>query len=280
MVAKTLKELYQQALLGAPTPFEAGELFTHVTDVRPMDADTRPATSGQKERLEELLAKRGEGYPLQYLLGEWEFYSLPFRVGPGVLIPRQDTEVLVDAALRALQAGKQSRPQVLDLCSGSGCVAIAIKRNHPAAQVTAQELSPQACDYLTQNIALNQVEITPHRSDLRDYTHPVPLDLIVSNPPYISEGQLGELQAEVGFEPLAALNGGEDGLYYFRAIARRFREQLCPGGLLLLEIGAGQEQAVSAILRENGMESIALHKDYNGIVRVVEGRCPEGAKAC
>ncbi len=274
MVAETLKELYEETLSAAPTSFEAGELFTHVTGVKPLDADTRPAEPKQRQQLETLLKRRGGGYPLQYLLGEWVFYSLPFKVGPGVLIPRQDTETLVDAALGALRTMAVPEPQVLDLCSGSGCVAIAVKHEHPAAAVTAQEFSPEAYSYLTQNIALNGLEITPHLSDLREYTHPVPVDLIVSNPPYIPQSQFRDLQAEVGFEPLAALDGGEDGLYYFRAIARRFKEQLRPGGALLLEIGMEQEEEVAAILRENNFERITFHKDLNGIVRVVESRSP------
>jgi len=272
MVAETLKELYEETLATAPTSFEAGELFTHVTGVKPIDADTRPATPEQKEKLEALLKRREAGYPLQYLLGEWEFYSLPFKVGPGVLIPRQDTETLVDAALNVLKTMDVSNPQVLDLCTGTGCVAIAIKHNFPAAQVTAQEFSLEAYNYLIQNIDLNKVDVTPHLSDLREYTHPVPLDMVVSNPPYIPQYQFRDLQVEVGYEPLAALDGGEDGLYYFRAIARRFKEQLRPGGALLMEIGMGQEEDVATILRENHFEDIVFHKDLNGIIRVVESR--------
>lgn len=272
MVAETLKELYEETLAAAPTSFEAGELFTHVTGVKPLDADARPATPEQKEKLETLLKRRGAGYPLQYLLGEWEFYSLPFKVGPGVLIPRQDTETLVDAALNVLKTMDVSNPQVLDLCTGTGCVAIAIKHNFPAAQVTAQEFSLEAYNYLIQNIHLNKVDVTPHLSDLREYTHPVPLDMVVSNPPYIPQYQFRDLQVEVGYEPLAALDGGEDGLYYFRAIARRFKEQLRPGGALLMEIGMGQEEDVATILRENHFEDIVFHKDLNGIIRVVESR--------
>jgi len=272
MVAETLKELYEETLATAPTSFEAGELFTHVTGVKPIDADTRPATPEQKEKLEALLKRREAGYPLQYLLGEWEFYSLPFKVGPGVLIPRQDTETLVDAALNVLKTMDVPTPQVLDLCTGTGCVAIAIKHNFPAAQVTAQEFSLEAYNYLIQNIDLNKVDVTPHLSDLREYTHPVPLDMVVSNPPYIPQYQFRDLQVEVGYEPLAALDGGEDGLYYFRAIARRFKEQLRPGGALLMEIGMGQEEDVATILRENHFEDIVFHKDLNGIIRVVESR--------
>lgn len=199
-------------------------------------------------------------------------------MGPGVLIPRQDTETLVDAALQALKKMEVPNPQVLDLCSGSGCIAIAIKHQYPAAQVTAQEFSPKAYSYLTQNIALNGLEITPHLSDLREYTHPVLADLVVSNPPYIPKSQFRELQVEVGFEPLAALDGGEDGLAYFRAIARRYKEQLSPGGVLMLEIGMGQEEAVAAILSENNFKNTVFHKDLNGIVRVVESRSYENSK--
>jgi release factor glutamine methyltransferase len=151
-------------------------------------------------------------------------------------------------------------------------VAVAIKHNFPAAAVTAQEFSPEAFAYLTRNVARHYPDIGVHLSDLREYTHPEPLDLVVSNPPYVPEAELSALQVELSYEPITALSGGEDGLRYFRAIARRYREQLRPGGLLLVEIGAGQSESVAAIFTEWGFGELAFHKDLTGIIRVVEGR--------
>ncbi len=270
----TLQELYAIALQNAPGAFEAKQLLYAAAGQKPPFTDpAAPAPDGAREKLADLLARRAQGAPLQYLLGEWEFYSLPFYVGPGVLIPRQDTETLVDIALRRLRdlpAG--AAPHVLDLCSGSGCVAVALRHNFPAAAVTAQEFSPEAYAYLVRNVRRHYPDIGVHLSDLREYTHPGPLDMVVSNPPYVPEGELGALQAELGYEPLVALNGGEDGLKYFRAIARRYRAQLRPGGLLLLEVGAGQHESVAAILTEWGYADIGFHNDLTGTARVIEGR--------
>ena len=269
----TLRDLYQQARALAPSPFEAGELFRHIANVDPLIGDLDiPASDAQAERLGSLLQARAAGQPLQYILGEWEFYGLPFKVGPGVLIPRQDTETLVDVALSTLREGGKETPVVLDLCSGSGCVAVAIKANFPGGQVTALEISDKAFDYLERNIALNRVDITALCGDLRSYEHAGGLDLVVSNPPYIPKREFAGLQDEVNHEPIIALDGGEDGLSYFRAIARRYKDQLAPEGVLLLEIGAGQQESVGQILRSFGFGGIREYVDLNGIVRVIEAR--------
>jgi len=224
-----------------------------------------------QSELTRLLELRAQGYPLQYMLGKWEFYGLPFYVGPGVLIPRQDTETLVDTALDILKNAGKTSPELLDLCSGSGCIAIAIKHSFPQAKVTALEASADAYTYLEKNTALNAVDITCTHADLRDYKHPAPLDMIVSNPPYIPHAELPGLQTEVTHEPAIALDGGQDGLNFYREIARRYRQMLAPGGQLLLEIGAGQQDDVTEILTSHGFVSIKQQKDLNAITRVLAG---------
>ena len=267
---KTLRDLYRQALSLAPSPFEAGELFRFVSGAEPTSPNLdAPATPAMQEELARLLRLRAQGYPLQYMLGRWEFYGLPFYVGPGVIIPRQDTETLVDTALDMLNSAGKKSPELLDLCSGSGCVAIAIKHNFPGAKVTALEASREACLFLERNTALNAVDITCIHGDLRDYKHPAPLDMIVSNPPYIPRGELSGLQVEVSHEPAIALDGGEDGLNFYREIAGRYREALAPGGVLLLEIGAGQQGDVANILVSSGFSDIKQRRDLNGVVRVL-----------
>jgi len=270
----SLKDLYRKALQDAPSSFEAGELFRFVTGISPVFDLDAPAAPAMERELTLLLEARADGYPLQYLLGEWEFYGLPLQVGPGVLIPRQDTETLVDTALGILKRGGKANPEVLDICSGSGCIAIAVKFNFPGANVTALEFSQKAYLYLEKNIALNGVDVTPIHGDLRDYKHPAPVDMIVSNPPYIPKGDIAGLQAEVSHEPVMALDGGEDGLTFFREIARLYRGQFAPGGVLLLEIGAGQQERVAEILASYGYADIRAVKDLNGIVRVMVANIP------
>ena len=271
MVDIAMKELYQEALKNAPSPFEAGQIYRIVTGRKVPDFSGEP-TGDMRRNLCAMLEKRRSGVPLQYLLGEWEFYSLPFLVGPGVLIPRQDTETLVDASLDILKKSDIERPRLLDLCSGSGCVAVAIKANFPRAEVAALEFSPDAFGYLTKNIARNDVDVRPILCDLRKYTPPEPLDMLIANPPYIPRGELKLLQPEVGYEPAAALDGGADGLRWFRAIASRYKTGLRPGGALLLETGAGQHGAVADILAGQGFSGLREHVDLNGVVRVVEAR--------
>ena len=268
----THAQLHKKALDLAPSSFEGGEIFRFATGLSPhSDQLGGPASPGEIAEVDRLLGARASGYPLQYLLGEWAFYGLPFCVGPGVLIPRQDTETLVDAALSLLKKGEAANPEVLDLCSGSGCLAIAIKHHFPAARVGALEASAQAFAYIGKNCALNGVEIAKTQADLRDYTHPRPLDLIVSNPPYIPRRDFSSLQTEVTYEPIAALDGGHDGLDFFRVIARRYKSQLAPGGHILLEVGDGQSGQVAEILTAFGYRDIAVHKDLTGRPRVIEG---------
>ena len=267
---KSLRDLYRQALQGAPSSFEAGELFRFVSGADPASPSLdAPATPEMQQELARLLQARTEGYPLQYLLGQWEFYSLPFLVGPGVLIPRQDTETLVDVALDILKHSGKENPELLDLCSGSGCIAIAIKHNFPGARVSALEASAKALAFLKKNAAANGADIICIHADLRDYESAHMFDMIVSNPPYIPCGELPSLQTEVQHEPVIALDGGEDGLDFYRAIAGRHKSKLVPGGVLLLEIGAGQEKDVADILTASGFADVSFHNDLNGIVRVL-----------
>ena len=211
----------------------------------------------QVKRIQEMLNKRVEGYPLQYILGEWEFYSLPFKVGEGVLIPRPDTETLVDYVLEF--AKDITKPKIVDLCSGSGCIAIAIDKNIPNAQVHAIEVSKEAVSYLQQNIELNSSDVQLVIGDVLD-TAVVEgfseLDIIVSNPPYLTDSDFEGLQKEIEFEPKIALYGGDRGVAFYEGITEKWRVALKKGGLLAFEIGLGQEESVTEILRKNGFKDI------------------------
>lgn len=254
--------------------FDARELFRLVTGADLRLAD-QPLTAVQADRLETLTVRRADREPLQYLCGSWPFLDFELAVGPGVLCPRADTEVVAEAAA-GLLAGVQ-KPKVLDLCAGTGCLGLGVKRFCPDAVVTSLEKSPEAFRYLEQNAknALHRPAATPVQGDLFTYWETLPegeLDLIVSNPPYLTAAEMQQLQPEVAREPAMALAAGADGLVFYRAIAEHYQKALRPGGALALEIGWQQREAVTALLAENGWVEIACKKDYGGNDRCITAR--------
>lgn len=256
--------------------FDARELFRLVTGADLRLAD-QPLTAAQADRLETLTVRRADREPLQYLCGSWPFLDFELAVGPGVLCPRADTEVVAEAAA-GLLAGVQ-KPKVLDLCAGTGCLGLGVKRFCPDAVVTSLEKSPEAFRYLEQNAknALHRPAATPVQGDLFTYWETLPegeLDLIVSNPPYLTAAEMQQLQPEVAREPAMALEAGADGLVFYRAIAEHYQKALRPGGALALEIGWQQREAVTALLAENGWVEIACKKDYGGNDRCITARRP------
>ena len=253
--------------------FDAAELFRLVVgkDARLAFA---PLTDAQAERLEALTVRRAAREPLQYLCGNWPFLDFELAVGPGVLCPRADTEVVAEAAAGMLQG--VLHPKVLDLCAGTGCLGLGVKRFCPDAEVTSLEKSPEAFRYLTQNAHLSeQLTLTPVQGDLFTFWETLPegsFDLIVSNPPYLTAAEMMQLQPEVAQEPAMALEAGEDGLVFYRTIAEHYGKVLRPGGALALEIGWQQREAVSALLAENGWTEITCRKDYGGNDRCILAR--------
>ena len=211
--------------------------------------------------------KRKEHIPLQYIVGETEFMGLKFKVNSHVLIPRQDTETLVEEAL------KFARPQmkILDMCTGSGCIIISILHNTKDGKGCAADISRQAINVAKENAKLNGVSVLFERSDLFENVTGS-FDMIVSNPPYIPTSVIPHLMPEVQcFEPVEALDGKEDGLYFYRRIVAEGRDYLNPGGYLLFEIGYDQGEAVSALMREAGFTDVKVTKDLSGNDRVVSG---------
>lgn len=254
--------------------FDAGELFRLVTGQDARLADM-PLTAEQAAKLEALTARRATREPLQYLCGSWPFLDFELAVGPGVLCPRADTEVVAEAAAQML-AGVQA-PKVLDLCAGTGCLGLGVKRFCPEADVTCVEKSPEAFRYLKKNAAsaLKQGTARAVEGDLFTYWQGLPegeLDLIVSNPPYLTAAEMQQLQPEVAREPAMALEAGEDGLVFYRALAEHYQNALRPGGALALEIGWQQREAVTALLAANGWVDIACRKDYGGNDRCILAR--------
>ena len=270
MSGNTLKELYAEACRLAPSHFEAVQIFEHIAKMRIYELPEKghlPIEAQMSDALDKMLAQRRAGVPLQYLLGEWEFYGLPFKVGRGVLIPRADTETLVDAARDLLK--DTPSPEILDLCAGAGCIGIALGSVLPTAQITAVEYSPHAMKYLRENIKLNYSKVHAVQADLNSYEHPHPLDVIVCNPPYIPRGEITHLMPELRYEPRAALDGGTNGLDFYKIISARYHNQLKPGGWLCFEIGAGQAPDVKKILEDIQFTNIQTRDDLAGITRVV-----------
>lgn len=278
-----MTELYQRGrrLLSeresGDSPMEAAMLFQKAFGLDrgalAVRGEERPCAEKAGEFLS-LLEKRLEGEPLQYLLGEWEFLGLPFFVGPGVLIPRPETELLAEAALAAAEG--LSSPSILDLCSGSGCVPIALGHFRPDAGVWGVELSEKALEYFRRNLERSglrnvaavpgDVFALPEEITKRRY------QLITANPPYIRRDALRSLQKEVQREPRMALDGGEDGLDFYRRLPEICCDLLAPGGVLLLEIGEEQGAAVCTLMTSAGYREVAVKKDLSGLDRLVLGK--------
>ncbi|MBR4935070.1 MAG: peptide chain release factor N(5)-glutamine methyltransferase [Anaerotignum sp.] len=223
---------------------------------------------------EGFLQEREQGRPTQYILGEWEFMGLPFSVGEGVLIPRADTEVLVETILERQQ--KESMKSILDIGTGSGCIPISLGHYGKFEHIMAVDISQKALGYATKNAHDNQIKIDFYESDL--FTN-LPaewkgnLDAIVSNPPYIPKKDIEELMTEVkDFEPMNALDGGEDGLDFYRAIVEQGRDWLKDSGWLFFEIGYDQGEDLRNLLHEFGYTEVEIRQDLAGLDRVALGR--------
>ena len=232
--------------------------------------------SGDTERrVKELVERRLAGEPVAYIVGEWEFYGIPLTVTSDVLIPRDDTEILAERAIqKAKQVGDGAR--VLDLCAGSGCVGISVASQVPGCRVVLGELSEGALRVCKQNVRRNELNARVTCISVDAMKPPVPalwdFDVIACNPPYIPTEDIAGLDSSVkDFEPLMALDGGEDGLDYYRFIAAEWKNALRLGGSLIFEVGIGQAPQVEEILAQNGYENIQTVADTQGIWRVVEG---------
>lgn len=274
MTVKEQKEklINQLEFISDAPAFEANELIIFALKIHRSEflyIQNETLSKAQINDIKKCLNKRRKGYPLQYILGEWEFYSLPFKVGKGVLIPRADSELLVDLAIDEIGHGEEKK--VFDLCSGSGALGISVAKNCSNAKVTLVEKSRKAFDYLKQNVALNDVNVITERADIFKWTPKTKADLIICNPPYIDKNEMIKLQKEVKNEPTAALFGGKDGLKFYRLLALRSEEYLNKGGRMMVEIGYRQANSVSSLFEAGGFEQIEVFKDYGGNDRVVSG---------
>lgn len=252
--------------------FEASILLEHFTGIKVLEfvVSEKSLDLEAVESMKNAIEKRISGYPLQYIVGKWEFYGYPIEVGEGVLIPRPDTETLVEAVIQI--AGES--PKIVDLCSGSGCIAIALQKEIPSSTVYAVEMSEDALVFLKKNLVLNNSGVKLVRGDILDskiIDNFEKNDIIVSNPPYLTDEDMNVLQKEVKHEPKMALEGGKDGLYFYREITKLWKSKLKIGGILAYEVGMGQELDVAEILKQNRFSNIEFKKDLSGITRVVYG---------
>ena len=275
--ACTNKEILQWAIaeLGKENRMEAELLLCHVLDTNRallLAHDTDSIGADKAEAYRTLVARRKAGEPFQYLLGSANFMGLDFIVTPDVLIPRFDTERLVEKALELLQPIAQ--PIVLDVCTGSGAIAVAISHYKPDAAVYAGDISEAALKVAEQNnqclnthVSFRQGNLLEPFDDLNGTVH-----LLISNPPYITTQEMQELPIDVQQEPHLALWGGEDGLDFYRTLSAKAPLLLCAGGWLMFEIGWKQGAAVSSLMQQQGFQNVAVLQDWQGNDRVVVGQ--------
>lgn len=285
----TLTEVYQSGKYvltkaGVESPaFDAMCLFEHVFHLNRQALVIHGYESAPEEKVNifsQKIEQRVQKRPLQYILGKWEFMTLQLEMGEGVLIAREDTEVLVKTAAEMLSRRNSSgNPlKILDLCGGTGAVSLGLASLLPNAEITCLELYDDALRYLHANIknypqySVNAVQADVLNHESVNGFRNKRFDAIVSNPPYIKSEDLLTLQCEVQKEPQTALDGGKDGLLFYRAIVNLWLPLLKPGGIAAVEIGEDEAQAVADLFAEAGLEQISVYQDFNNLDRVVAGQ--------
>ncbi len=274
----TAKELYkniktelQETL--SENSNEARILFKEICGFDPVAFLEKTVSHDNKTKLELAVQRRKSGYPLQYIIGCWDFFDFELLVGEGVLIPRPDTEAIAQKAIDLLQ--QTDRKKALDLCSGSGCIAIAIKRAVLNSDVTAVELDKAAFSYLEKNVRNLASDVTCVNADALLYCNEIydeTFDVVVSNPPYVSKSEYQSLAKELYFEPKQALVAQNDGYFFYEKFSKLYYDKIKKGGYLVFEIGDRQLGQVSKLLRQNGFCDVEQIEDCFKNVRGVFGR--------
>lgn len=256
---------------------EAEILLAHALNVERLQlylSPDQPLTPNERACYRDIVQQRKQGIPLQHLIGEVRFFGLRFRVGRDALIPRPETEELLEHVLRLAPRDRDVR--CIDLGTGTGVIAVCLARYLRQSHVTAVDISPAALRLAEENARLNDVaeRITFLQSDWFE-TVSGRFDLVVSNPPYVATGEIDRLQEEVRVhEPRVALDGGAQGVERIEALIGAVRERVLPGGAVLLEIGHGQSERVTALLRDAGLENVCVETDLAGVERFAVARCP------
>lgn len=254
--------------------FEAKQIIKHITGLNATQILTlynNKLTQFQENNLIAIIHQREVRYPLQYILGEWDFYGRSYKVGPGVLIPRADTETVIEVALEYLK--EKQNPRILDLCAGSGCIGITLAKEKADSDVLMIEKHMEAFRYALENLGKNQaVNAKAMMGDIFDSTGADErYDLIVSNPPYIPQSEMKDTSPEVKFEPETALIAKDNGMEFYKAITDNYSGSIKKGGMLLFEVGINESEKVAEILKNAGFTDIKIKKDLGGIDRAVSG---------
>lgn len=236
----------------------------------------------QDDKINKFLERRKNREPLQYIIGNVDFYGLKIKVGRGVLIPRPETELLVEKAIKTVKRDAMNVMYILDLCTGSGCLALALAKEFPKAEAYGTDISEIAIRYSRKNAKINRINnvyffkgnlFEPIRKYLKSHISNLKFDIIISNPPYIRRDDIKNLQSEIrDWEPVEALDGGKEGLDYYKIIIPEARFYLKQRGYLILEIGQHQFSEVRRIVEEVGFLEISMIKDYSGIERIFIAR--------
>jgi release factor glutamine methyltransferase len=225
-------------------------------------------------KIDEYLKRRSLREPLQYILGYTGFYGLRIKTGRGVLIPRPETELLAEAAIKILRGQQKTSAtsRILDLCTGTGCIALALANAFPDAKVYGTDISEKALQFAQENADMNRIQnVTFLKGNLFDPVKKnLRFDLIISNPPYIESGSIQDLEPEIkDWEPLEALDGGDDGLAYYRVIIPQAGDYLKEHGYLMFELGVNQADRVKKMEEEAGFQDVSVVRDFAGIERII-----------
>lgn len=255
--------------------FEAKQIIKHITGLNAAQIlanYTRKLSEYQQNNLIALVHQREVRYPLQYIFGEWDFYGRSFTVGPGVLVPRADTEILIEHSLEYLKQCENA--EVLDLCAGSGCIGITIAKEKADTKVLMVEKYDEALRYAQKNIERNGADNAECiKGDIFDSAAAdKKYSLIVSNPPYIPKSEMSDISPEAKFEPETALLAEDNGMQFYKAIINNYKNSLQNGGMMSFEVGINEYKAVSELFCDAGFKDITVKKDLNGIERVVSGK--------
>ncbi len=274
----TLKELFtycsNELSFGDCGDFEAQCIFEDILNIRKDKLYCNSETVSDKDisLINSIIDRRKTGEPLQYILGNWDFYDLTFSVGKGVLIPRPETELLVDFAIEKMKY--MSKPVVFDLCAGTGCIGLTVAKHLPNAIVYLLEKEDSAFEYLkvnADNLMLENIKLLKGDLFIFDNSTLPMADLILSNPPYISSAEIKELQKEVLSEPISALDGGKDGLDFYRCLADRWSNKVKENGFMAFECGDNQSSDIINIFEGKNKENSVIF-DFNNIDRIVTFR--------
>lgn len=254
--------------------FEAREIIKHITGLSAAQILTsynRKLSQFQENNLIAILHQREVRYPLQYIFTKWGFYGREFFVGPGVLVPRADTETVIEASTEYLK-DKES-PKILDLCAGSGCIGITLAKEIENSKVLLVEKFQEALSYTNKNIEYNKAEnATAIMGDIFEGAGADgEYDLVVSNPPYIPEEEMSIISPETKYEPETALLARDGGMEFYKAITEKYFDSIKSGGMICFEVGFNQSERVAEILKNTGFTNITVKKDLNEINRVVSG---------